>query len=173
MLDPKDMKVIDDLRFKTGHEIIPYVITELRLLNAFEKYYGIKKELRYISIRDRFAPETEIKNGDIERSESAFAQRGYREKQAEEFSAEKLKGTLSEARAREAREQSSLIGALLSNAFYTARFFYLQEGKTFTDNEIEDKVIERRLRLAKKNCTFSKRCPPGGKITVPVRRQGQ
>jgi type IV pilus assembly protein PilB len=23
MLDPKDIKVIDDLRFKTGHEIIP------------------------------------------------------------------------------------------------------------------------------------------------------
>jgi len=150
MLDPKDIKVIDDLRFKTGHEIIPYVITELRLLNAFEKYYGIKKEIRYISIKDRFAPDIEIKDSDIERSESKFTQGKYIEKKTEVFSPNDLKSTLMEAKVQDAQEKTSLTGALLSNAFYTARLFYLQEGKTFTDDEIEDKVIEHWLRITKK-----------------------
>ncbi len=150
MLNPKDIKVIDDLRFKTGHEIIPYVITELRLLNAFEKYYGIKKEIRYISIKDRFAPDIEIKDGDIERSESKFTQGKYIEKKTEVFSSNDLKSTLMEAKVQDAQGKTKLTGALLSNAFYTARLFYAQEGKTFTDDEIEDKVIEHWLRITKR-----------------------
>jgi len=53
MLNPKDIKVIDELRFSTGFDIVPYVLTELRLLFALEKYYGIKRDLRYISISER------------------------------------------------------------------------------------------------------------------------
>src|SRR6266498_1656619 len=48
MLNPRNLKEIDELRFMTGFEIIPYVITELRLLFALEKYYGMKRELRFI-----------------------------------------------------------------------------------------------------------------------------
>jgi len=65
MLNPKEMKDIDELRFVTGFEIIPYVITELRLLNALEKYYGIKRDRRYISLVDRFDPETKIEETSI------------------------------------------------------------------------------------------------------------
>ena len=158
MLNPKDIIIIDDLRFKTGHEIIPYVITELRLLNAFEKYYGIKKELRYISIKDRFAPEIEIKDIDIERSESKFTQ-GFIEKKSEVFSSNDLKSTLIEAKVQDAQEKANLIGALLSDAFYAARLFYLQGGKTLTDDEIEDKVIERWLRITKKIANSEKDTP--------------
>lgn len=150
MLNPKDIKGIDDLRFMTGHEIIPYVITELRLLNAFEKYYGIKKELRYISIKDRFAPELEINDIEIERSESRIAQRKYTGEKSDVFSTDRLKNSLVETKAKDVQEEARLIGALLSNAFYTARLFCLQQGKTFTDDEIEDKVIEHWLRITKK-----------------------
>jgi|GEM_PF-1952143 len=150
MLNPKDIKVVDDLRFVTGYEIIPYVITELRLLNAFEKYYGIQKKLRYISIKDRFSPEIEIKDIDIERSESKLAQRKYREEKSEALSPDKIKSILSEAKVYDAREMSKLIGALLSDAFYTARLFYAQQGKTFTDEEIENRVIELWSRITKK-----------------------
>ncbi len=52
MLNPKDMKIIDELRFVTDFDIVPYVITELRLLFAMEKYYGIRRDLRYISIME-------------------------------------------------------------------------------------------------------------------------
>lgn len=50
MLEPKSMSSIDEMRFLIGFDIIPYVITELRLLYCLEKYYGIKRDLRYISI---------------------------------------------------------------------------------------------------------------------------
>jgi hypothetical protein len=50
MLDPRSMQSVDEIRFITGYEVIPYSISELRLLYALEKYYGIKRDLRYISI---------------------------------------------------------------------------------------------------------------------------
>lgn len=50
MLDPSLIAVIDEIRFVTGYDIIPHVVTELRLLQALEKYYGTKRDLRYVSI---------------------------------------------------------------------------------------------------------------------------
>ncbi len=73
VLNPKNMKEIDELRFITGFDIIPYVITELRLLYALEKYYGIKRELRYVSVIDRFNPETEVEKDSVDKIKSAFA----------------------------------------------------------------------------------------------------
>ncbi|MBI5641134.1 MAG: hypothetical protein HZA17_11980 [Nitrospirae bacterium] len=49
MIDPRSMASIDELRFITGYDIIPYAITELRLIHALEKYYGTERDLRYIS----------------------------------------------------------------------------------------------------------------------------
>jgi hypothetical protein len=49
MLNPRSMAAVDELRFITGYDVIPYVVTELRLLHALEKYYGIERDLRYIS----------------------------------------------------------------------------------------------------------------------------
>jgi hypothetical protein len=50
MLEPRAMARVDEMRFLTGFDIIPYVITELRLLYCLDKYYGIRRDLRYISI---------------------------------------------------------------------------------------------------------------------------
>jgi hypothetical protein len=74
MLNPKEIKDIDELRFVTGFEIIPYVITELRLLHALERYYGIKRDRRYISLVDRFDPETKIEETSIEKIKAGFTQ---------------------------------------------------------------------------------------------------
>jgi MshEN domain len=49
MLDPRSMAAIDELRFVTGYDVIPYAVTELRLLHTLEKYYGVERDLRYIS----------------------------------------------------------------------------------------------------------------------------
>ncbi|MCL5422239.1 MAG: hypothetical protein M1461_07185 [Nitrospirae bacterium] len=73
VLNPKDMKEIDELRFITGLDVIPYVITELRLLYALEKYYGIKRALRYISVSDRFNPESKPEEDSIDKIKVAFA----------------------------------------------------------------------------------------------------
>lgn len=62
MLDPKDFVSLDEIRFITGYEIIPYIASDLRLLHALEKYYDIKRDLRYVTIYGR-APEVVAKPG--------------------------------------------------------------------------------------------------------------
>ncbi len=74
MLNPKDVKEIDELRFRTGFDIIPYVITELRLLYALEKYYGLKRDVRYISLKDRFDPDTKVEETSINKIKTAFTE---------------------------------------------------------------------------------------------------
>ena len=73
MLNPKNLKEIDELRFITGFDIVPYVITELRLIYALERYYGIKRDVRYISLKDRFDPETKIEETSLNKIKSDFA----------------------------------------------------------------------------------------------------
>lgn len=58
MLEPK-IKTVDELRFITGFDIMPYVIPEIRYIYALEKYYDIKRDLRYVSIVDRFFDDDE------------------------------------------------------------------------------------------------------------------
>jgi len=50
MLNANDIASVDALRFRTGIDIVPYAITELRLFYCLDKYYGIKRDLRYISV---------------------------------------------------------------------------------------------------------------------------
>ncbi|GAB4491360.1 MAG: general secretion pathway protein GspE [Thermodesulfovibrionales bacterium] len=91
MLEPRDLHVIDELRFKTGFDIIPYVISELRLLHALEKYYNIERDLRYIS--------TFLKD-DEEKKPAAEESADQLRKVKEEFS--------------NAREKEEIIGVLLN-----------------------------------------------------------
>ena len=49
MLEPQTIQLVDELRFLTGFDIIPHVIPELRFVHALEKYYGVERDLRYIS----------------------------------------------------------------------------------------------------------------------------
>ncbi len=74
MLNPKDIKTIDELRFITGFDIIPYVISELRLLHSLEKYYGIKRDIRYISLIDRFSPEAKVEETSVDEVKKAFTE---------------------------------------------------------------------------------------------------
>jgi len=67
MLEPRSIASIDELRFITGYDIIPYVITELRFLYALEKHYGTERDLRYISIFGREGEEEKPKDKDEER----------------------------------------------------------------------------------------------------------
>jgi hypothetical protein len=50
MLDPADLSVIDAISFVTGYYIMPVIAPELRLVLALEKYYDIKRDVRYIQI---------------------------------------------------------------------------------------------------------------------------
>jgi hypothetical protein len=71
-LDP-DIEKIDELRFITGFDIIPYAIPEMRFLDILERYYGKKTEKRlFISYLDRFNPKTEALDT-IESIKKAFS----------------------------------------------------------------------------------------------------
>jgi hypothetical protein len=74
LLDPKNLKELDELRFLTGFDIIPYAITELRFSLALEKYYGIKRSLRYVSLADRFSPETKVETVSLDKLKDAFTE---------------------------------------------------------------------------------------------------
>ncbi len=67
MIDPRDIKTIDELKFITGLDIVPYVISEIRLLYLLEKYYGIKRDLRYISIIEKEPLQEEISDDSLEK----------------------------------------------------------------------------------------------------------
>jgi hypothetical protein len=144
MLNPKNLRSIEDLRFVTGFDIIPYVITELRLLNALDKYYGIKKELRYISVVDRFNPDSDI---EIERSESKFTRENTKTT-TERILSDNIRGN--SAIQREAGTAEELIGALLSNAFFAAKLFRAIERSPVTDDEVEDQVIRNWIHFREK-----------------------
>ena len=145
MLNPQNLKDIEDLRFMTGFDIIPYVITELRLRNALEKYYGIKKAVRHISI-DSFDADTETSGFEIEMSESKFTKVDTK-KPTEEISLDKIRRVLVD---KDTGRTAELIGALLSNAFFTAKLFYEMKRLTLTDSQIEDEVIKNWRRFQKK-----------------------
>ena len=65
MLDPRAIASIDEMRFLTGSEIIPYIITDLRMYYSLEKYYGIKRDLRYISVFGKEEAAEEKKPDDV------------------------------------------------------------------------------------------------------------
>lgn len=50
MVDPSDFKAIEEIGFVTGLVVHPRVCAELRLNIALERYYGIKRSIRYIPV---------------------------------------------------------------------------------------------------------------------------
>ena len=79
LLNPKNIKEINDLCFVTGFDVIPYVITELRMIFALEKYYGIKHDIRYISLKDRLDPEKKIEESSVNAIKISFTEVGETE----------------------------------------------------------------------------------------------
>ena len=49
MADPRDIQAIDEIAFRTGYIILPMLALEVRLYFALERYYGIKRPMRYIA----------------------------------------------------------------------------------------------------------------------------
>jgi hypothetical protein len=148
MLNPKDHKALDDLSFSSNFYIVPYVITELRLLNAFEKYYEIKKDIRYVSTKDRFDPDEEVKDTEeltIERLGSKHTTENDVKEVRKHTPTPKSKSEFPELK--EIKEMAKLHGALLSNAFFSAKLYYAQQGLSLTDKEIEIEVMEKFIHF--------------------------
>jgi hypothetical protein len=50
MIDPRNVRAIDELSFTTGRRITPWISPEIRIFQAMERYYGVPRRLRYITI---------------------------------------------------------------------------------------------------------------------------
>ena len=147
MLNPKNIKDIDNLRFTTGYEIIPYVITESRLFHVLGKYYGIKRETRYISLKDRFDPGSDVDLSDrIERiCGGAGPDRGDSRKNVRQ-----LDSISPQEREEGDKTGPGVLEALLLNAIYTAKLFYARQGLTPRDGLIEENVLAEWEGLAER-----------------------
>lgn len=53
MSDPTDLNAIDEIAFMTNYSIKPVVTPEVDIVRALEKYYGIRRDLRYISVIEK------------------------------------------------------------------------------------------------------------------------
>ncbi len=49
MADPHDLKSVDEISFRTGYIIQPILALEVRLVFALEKFYDVKRTMRYIA----------------------------------------------------------------------------------------------------------------------------
>lgn len=58
MVDPRNLPLLDEVRFASGMKVVPWVAPEVRIFEAMETYYDIPRRTRYIAIcraMDRFA----------------------------------------------------------------------------------------------------------------------
>jgi hypothetical protein len=149
MLNPRNMMDVDNLRFTTGYEIIPYVITESRLLHALEKYYGIKRETRYIGLKDRFDPDSNAEDL-LERIETVSGEAAAAAKGNGKEQEQNNKVSYPESGEKREGPGPGLVEALLLNAMYTAKLLYAQRGSVPADGSIEDEVLANWKRLSGK-----------------------
>ena len=149
MLNPKNLRDIDNLRFMTGYDIIPYVVTESRLLYALEKYYGIKRETRYISLQDRFDPDANSKTM-AERIERISGEAVLSVKDNIQRPAQKRRDEYPRAEETGRGAAPGLTEALLLNAIYSARLLYAEHGLAADNSSVEDEVLTEWVRLSEK-----------------------
>jgi len=55
--DPQKLDIVDEVAFQTNMVIQPVVASEVRIVEALERYYGIKREARYIAVSEKVADE--------------------------------------------------------------------------------------------------------------------
>lgn len=135
MLDPRDIQATDELRFVSGFDIIPYIASELRILFALERYYGIKRDLRFISILDREDPR------------SYAAQPGKNVKEPDEKLLKKVKEAFASI-----KEREEIAGLLISECKKVAKRIALfilkdQEVKGWISRDLEIKDFSANSAL--------------------------
>jgi len=57
MTDPQKLDIIDEVAFQTGMVVKPVVASEVRIVEALEEYYDIRREARYIAVSEKVADE--------------------------------------------------------------------------------------------------------------------
>jgi hypothetical protein len=50
MTDPSRLDIIDEVAFRSGCAVRPVIASELRIMQALERYYGVSRDLRFIHV---------------------------------------------------------------------------------------------------------------------------
>ena len=72
MVDPTDLDIIEDIRFRTGLSIQPVIASESAILNAISKYYGSSDSLRVKKILDEIEMAKDTSINIIEEEEEDY-----------------------------------------------------------------------------------------------------
>ncbi len=72
MVDPTDLDVIEDIRFRTGLSIQPVIASESGIFNAIKKYYGTSDSLRVKQIVDEIEQAEDTNVNVIEEEEEDY-----------------------------------------------------------------------------------------------------
>ncbi|MFW6136975.1 MAG: type IV-A pilus assembly ATPase PilB [Candidatus Aminicenantaceae bacterium] len=72
MVDPTDLEVIEDVRFRTGLSIQPVIASESGIANAIKKYYGSSDSLRVRQIVDEIEQADDTSVNIIEEEEEDY-----------------------------------------------------------------------------------------------------
>jgi len=68
-LDPSDLDAVHELKFQTGKNLKIYVAPEFRIYALLEKVYGIKRDIRYITLSRRDTEEM-VRNHKLQQEDS-------------------------------------------------------------------------------------------------------
>lgn len=72
MVDPTDLDIIEDIRFRTGLSIQPVIASETGITNAIKKYYGTSDSLRVKQIVDEIEQAEDTSVNIIEEDEEDY-----------------------------------------------------------------------------------------------------
>ncbi|MCK4263482.1 MAG: type II secretion system protein GspE, partial [Candidatus Aminicenantes bacterium] len=72
MVDPTDLGIIEDIRFRTGLSIQPVIASESGVMNAINKYYGSSDSLRVKQIVDEIQQAEDTSINIIEEEEEDY-----------------------------------------------------------------------------------------------------
>lgn len=72
MVDPTDLDIIEDIRFRTGLSIQPVIASESGIINAIKKYYGSSDSLRVKQILDNIEQAEDSSINIIEEQEEDY-----------------------------------------------------------------------------------------------------
>ncbi|MFW6131531.1 MAG: type IV-A pilus assembly ATPase PilB [Candidatus Aminicenantaceae bacterium] len=73
MVDPTDLDVIEDIRFRTGLSVQPVVASESAVLSAIEKYYGSSQNIRVKQILDEIETTDDSQISVLEEEEDNYS----------------------------------------------------------------------------------------------------
>ena len=70
MVDPTNVLAIDDIKFMTGLQVEPVIVSEFALADAIERYYGMTRELELAKFLDEMSSSVSVSSEPVQQAKS-------------------------------------------------------------------------------------------------------